>query len=86
MGAFPVNADHWHVATTRDGALRISPERQDRETAVMAVRDLLVHDGNVTGDRRYADAVCAIDRGYCSYRINGLFYVAFACACPGPVR
>lgn len=82
MGAFPVLADHWHVGTSRQGRLQVSPERLDRVTAVATVRGLLAGIVNATGDRLFAEALGALDRGCDSYRIPGFFYVVVACACP----
>ncbi|XVQ16337.1 hypothetical protein ACQP1W_47320 [Spirillospora sp. CA-255316] len=81
MSAFPP-ADHWHVATSRLGPWQTFPERHDRAAAIQKVRDLLVSDGQATGDHRYVEAITAIDSGYGSYWIDSRYYVAFPCACP----
>ncbi|GLZ06486.1 hypothetical protein Acsp03_39520 [Actinomadura sp. NBRC 104412] len=85
----PANArvwvpDHWHVGTSRDGTWRVLPERRDRAGARAMVRALLVRDGELTGDHRYEAGVRAIDRGYDSYLVGLVAYVAFACMCPEP--
>ncbi|MGI5203713.1 hypothetical protein ACQEU6_19320 [Spirillospora sp. CA-108201] len=82
VASFPVKADHWHVSTTRNGVYEIFPERIDRATAVKTVRDMLIHDGNRTRDRRYVEAVRVIDNGWHTCQVNRVLYAAFACACP----
>ena len=81
-GVLPVAPDHWHVATSRRGVWETFSERYDRTRAREILRSLLMADGRSTGDSRYDDALRAIDRGYCSYRVDPFCYVAFACACP----
>jgi hypothetical protein len=83
MRAFPGVADHWHIGTNRSGRFTTSAERVDKATARKMVRDLLVNDGRQTRDHHgYSRAIAIIDAGWCSAKVNGLQYVAFACACP----
>ncbi|MFP3964527.1 hypothetical protein SMC26_19600 [Actinomadura fulvescens] len=69
--------------TTRSGRMQTTPERLDRESARSVLRDLLLNDGQQTGDRAgYQWAINIIDAGWCSVKVFGIQYVAFACACP----